>query len=314
MSPDRRDAPRVTAVLKSVRDIHGEQRPWLVVAGFVLVAVIGVADGLSDWRISFAAIYLIPVALVAWFGGRKPGLIAGGASVVVWMLAHAGAGAAALGAFALAWNAVVRLALYLVAAVTLVALRKTLKALADALEREHELARIDPLTGVRNARAFREAAEQEVARSARYKRPLTLAYLDADGFKAVNDRLGHSAGDRVLRVMAQTLAGNVRIVDTVARFGGDEFAILLPETGAEGALAVLSHLRTALAFAMEKEGVDVTFCIGAITSLAAARTVDALLQRADALMYEVKHDGKNGIRADVFDVTAAAGTAPEAPR
>jgi len=312
MSPERR-APRTTAVLHSVREIQGRPRPWLAALGYVLIVALAVVDAVTDWRFSFAALYLAPLALVAWFGGRRAALAGAGLAVAGWMVAHGEAGPTSMGLAAMAWNAFVRLAGYIVFAYILVYLRGTLQALADALEREHELARVDPLTGVRNARAFRDAAEQEVARSARYRRPLTLAYLDADGFKAVNDRLGHATGDRVLRVIAQTLQTHVRAVDTVARLGGDEFAVLFPETDDAGAQAALRKLRTALVGAMAREEVDVTFCIGAVTSLAAARNLDALLQRADALMYEVKQAGKDGIRTATLEAPAApASSAPPA--
>jgi diguanylate cyclase (GGDEF)-like protein len=240
-----------------------------------------------------------------WYGSRTLGIAAGVLSVAIWLGAHDHEELATSGMAVLAWNVAVRLLLYVVFATTLAALHRTLKALADALEREHELARTDGLTGIRNATAFREAAEAEVVRVARYERPLTLAYLDADGFKAVNDRYGHSIGDRVLRTIAQTLAANVRAVDVAARMGGDEFAVLFPETGADAALAALRKLRRALAEAMAAERVDVTFCVGVVTALRPVDSVDDLLQHADGLMYEVKRGGKNGIRTEVLESDAA---------
>jgi diguanylate cyclase (GGDEF)-like protein len=111
----------------------------------------------------------------------------------------------------------------------------------------------------------------------------------------------------VLRTIAQTLAEQVRTVDVVARLGGDEFGILLPETGPDAALAVLRKLHPALNESMVREGVSVTFCIGAVTSMRPPKSVDELLQRADALMYEVKRAGKNDVRTEVLDQDAAAG-------
>jgi diguanylate cyclase (GGDEF)-like protein len=305
MTLDRREIPRVTTMLQSVRAIEGRPRPAVVAAGFALVFGIGLVDAVTDLRLEFVAIYLIPVSLVVWYGSRTLGVAAGVLSVAMWLGAHDQQEMEQAGVAVLAWNVAVRLSMYVVFAATLAALHRTLKALADALEREHELARTDGLTGIRNARAFREAAESEVVRLARYERPLTLAYLDADGFKAVNDRFGHSAGDRVLRTIAQTLATHVRAVDVAARLGGDEFGLLFPETGPDAAFAALHKLRRALAEAMAREGVDVTFCIGVVTTLRPVESVDGLLQHADAMMYEVKRFGKNGIRAEVLKADPA---------
>jgi diguanylate cyclase (GGDEF)-like protein len=301
MAQDRHEFQRVTSVLESVREIEGGHRPAVVVLGFALVVAIGLVDAVTDARLDFVAVYLIPLSLAVWYGSRTLGVAAGVLSIAMWLGAHDQEQLAEGGLAVLGWNVGVRLLLYIVFAVTLSALHRTLKALADALEREHELARTDGLTGIRNARAFREAAEAEVVRVARYERPLTLAYLDADGFKAVNDRYGHSTGDRVLRTIAQTLSANVRAVDVAARLGGDEFAVLFPETGPDAGLAALRKLRRALADAMRAEGVDVTFCIGVVTTLRPVESVDGLLQHADALMYEVKRLGKNDIRAEVLD-------------
>lgn len=310
MTAEQRDAPRVITVLRAVHALEGRPRPLVVAAGLALVAAVGAVDASTDTRLNFAALYLLPISLLLWYGGRAVGIAAGLGIVAIWLVTHAALAATPGGVLVLVWNASLRLALYLAFALTLFALRRALRALADALEREHELARVDSLTGVRNARAFGEAAEQEVARAERYSRPLTLAYLDADGFKTVNDTFGHSAGDRVLRTIAQTLAANVRAVDVAARLGGDEFGLLFPETGSAAAAAVLRKLQGSLAEAMAREGVDVTFCIGAVTVMRPVRSVDGLLQRADALMYEAKRHGKNGIRSEVLADGAAAGAGP----
>ncbi len=301
MAQRAQEFQRVTTVLESVREIEGGRRPAVVALGFALVVGIGLVDAVTDVRLDFVAVYLIPLSLAVWYGNRTLGITAGVLSIAMWLGAHDREQMAQGGAAVLMWNVGVRLLLYVVFAVTLSALHRTLKALAGALEREHQLARTDGLTLIRNARAFREAAEAEVVRVARYERPLTLAYLDADGFKAVNDRYGHSTGDRVLRAIAQTISTNVRAVDVAARLGGDEFAVLFPETGPEAGLAALRKLKRALNDAMRAEGVDVTFCIGVVTALRPVESVDGLLQHADALMYEVKRGGKNDIRAEVLE-------------
>jgi diguanylate cyclase (GGDEF)-like protein len=308
MIEPRRDTPRVTVVLQRVESLDARSRPLVVGAACVLVLVIGYLESVPGSRLNYLALYLLPLALAVWYGGTWAGVAAALLSVAVWWIGRRlGGGGPPRSVFVEAWNAGARSALFLVFVYTLATLRRTLQSLADALKREHDLARMDGLTGIRNAHAFRESADAEVARSTRYGRPVTLAYIDADGFKGVNDRLGHSAGDRVLRIIAQTLAAKVRAVDVVARLGGDEFGVLLPETGPDAALAVLRKLHPALNKSMVREGVPVTFCIGAVTSMRPPKSVDELLQRADALMYEVKRAGKNGVRTEVLDHDTAAG-------
>jgi len=307
MTESRRDTPRVTVVLQRVESLDARSRPLVVGAACVLVLVIGYLESVPGSRLNYLALYLLPLALAVWYGGTRAGVAAALLSVAVWWIGLRLGGGPPRSAFVEVWNAGARSALFLVFVYTLATLRRTVRSLADALKREHDLARIDDLTGIRNVHAFREAADAEVARSTRYGRPVTLAYIDADGFKGVNDRLGHGAGDRVLRVIAQTMAAKVRAVDVVARLGGDEFGVLLPETGPDAALAVLRKLHPALNESMVREGVPVTFCIGAVTSIRPPKSVDELLQRADALMYEVKRAGKNGVRTEVLDQDTAAG-------
>jgi diguanylate cyclase (GGDEF)-like protein len=169
-------------------------------------------------------------------------------------------------------------------------------ALRRRLDTEGRLARTDPLTGLLNLRAFSERAALELERARRSGRPLTVAYLDVDGFKAVNDRLGHVAGDHLLAGIGAALRSGVRAVDAAARLGGDEFVVLLPETGTEAAAELLARLRTRLEAGGARSGGVVSFSIGAVTFTTPPSDVDALVRRADDLMYAVKADGRNGLR------------------
>lgn len=166
-------------------------------------------------------------------------------------------------------------------------------------EREKELARIDPLTGVANRRAFYEFAAVEKSRGDRYGRPLTVAYLDVDNLKVVNEKLGPPIGDAVLLAVAITIHSNLRDTDVVARLGGDEFAILLPETGAEAAETVVQKLRTLLLEAMKKNDWPVTFSIGVVTYNKPPESPEEMVRKADDLMYVVKASGKDAIKQEV---------------
>lgn len=250
----------------------------------VAVAILGAINVRVGWEVSFSVLYLLPIGSTAWVTGLRPALLLSAVSAAVWMLASELAGFPASHPLVPYWNAFVRLTFFAIVALLLDALRA-------ALVRERALSRTDPVTGVSNARSFLEAASAEVIRSARTGRPLALAYLDLDDFKLVNDRFGHEAGDRLLARIAHTLAGAIRRSDTVARVGGDEFALLLPETDAAGTDAVLRKALDSLRTELRGDQ-SVTFSAGAVVCPPGESAVEPLLAAADALMYRTKRSGK----------------------
>jgi diguanylate cyclase (GGDEF)-like protein len=175
------------------------------------------------------------------------------------------------------------------------ALSESESRLKTLLTKEHELARIDPLTNVPNRRAFYEALDKERVRSLRYRRPFTIAYLDLDNFKKVNDSLGHAVGDELLVQVAAGLRTNLRASDYVGRLGGDEFAVLLPETDATAAKLVLCKLRLRLLEEMKTHCWQVTFSIGAATFLDPPDSLDVIILMADETMYAIKAHGKDNV-------------------
>jgi diguanylate cyclase (GGDEF)-like protein len=175
------------------------------------------------------------------------------------------------------------------------ALSESESRLKSLLGKEQELARIDPLTNVPNRRAFYEALDRERVRSLRYHRPLTIAYVDLDNFKKVNDSLGHAVGDELLLQVAAGLSRNLRASDYVGRLGGDEFAVLLPETDAAAAKLVLGKLRLRLLEEMKAHGWQVTFSIGAATFLDPPDSLDVIIRMADETMYAIKAHGKDNV-------------------
>jgi diguanylate cyclase (GGDEF)-like protein/PAS domain S-box-containing protein len=167
--------------------------------------------------------------------------------------------------------------------------------LEASLEKERGLSRQDALTGLANRRAFLETSEIEKERSRRYHHCFNIAYIDLDGFKKVNDTLGHAVGDQVLIQVAKTLRANLRSTDAVARLGGDEFAVLLAETDAASAERVLRKLRDLLRAAMKNNGWTVDFSIGLASYLCPPESIDNIIRTADGLMYSVKAKGKGNI-------------------
>lgn len=255
----------------------------------VLIAAVGAVDLLTGRELSASVFYVLPVGVAAWYAGAAWGfgtcLLAG----ATWYVADSMGDASYSAAWIPFWNAAVRLALFVVIA----DLARRLRASLDA---QRHLAEVDELTGLANARRFQVALDAEVRRAIRYGRPITLAYVDLDGFKSVNDRWGHAAGDRVLARIGGLLRSHVRVSDVAGRLGGDEFAILLPETDGDQARDALNNLRTFLERAMREGSWPVGFSIGVVSSSGEIPTGQELLRTADGLMYEVKHAGKGTTR------------------
>ncbi len=163
-------------------------------------------------------------------------------------------------------------------------------------ERLRELAMQDELTGLYNRRHFIELAEAEVARARRTGTPLSLAMLDIDHFKAVNDAFGHPVGDLALRELARAMRETLRTSDVPARIGGEEFVVLLTDTALEGAVAVTERLRERVGRAEVKAGADrvARFTVsGGVAELALGERLDGLLARADVALYRAKEEGRN---------------------
>lgn len=176
-----------------------------------------------------------------------------------------------------------------------------LSGLKKALDEEKKLSRMDSLTGLANPRYFAELAAREIDRCRRYGHPLTLIYLDCDQFKEINDLFGHQAGDRVLSCLASAMRKNTRSTDMLARMGGDEFAILMPETGERAAPRAFRRLRGKLQEALQQGGWPITLCIGAAIFLDPPESVESMVKSADCLMFQAKKKGKNRIEYQVFD-------------
>lgn len=171
---------------------------------------------------------------------------------------------------------------------------------ARAFGHLRETAERDPLTQLRNRRAFDEAFAAERVRFDRYARPLSLLAMDLDHFKGINDRYGHEAGDEVLRNMARLINGSLRDVDIAARFGGEEFLALLPETGLTAALEAAERIRSAVADAVvdwKGQRIPLRVSIGVASAPETTAHPQELLSAADAALYEAKGRGRNRVVA-----------------
>ena len=175
-----------------------------------------------------------------------------------------------------------------------------LSALKASYKRERRFAYTDDMTGLANRRFFHELLQIEIDRAYRYAHHLTIAYIDVDDFKHVNDQFGHATGDALLQSIAAIMTSQVRNIDIVARMGGDEFALLLPETDYESAQIVLERLHARLLEPSENQPLSVTFSIGAVTFLALPNSASLAIERADQIMYNVKKSGKNRLEHELY--------------
>jgi diguanylate cyclase (GGDEF)-like protein len=169
------------------------------------------------------------------------------------------------------------------------------------LKRAEALSVTDDLTHLYNSRYLNAVLRRETKRASRSGRPLSLLFIDLDGFKTVNDTHGHLFGSAALVEAAAVIRGSARETDVVSRFGGDEFALVLPDTGGEGAFAVGERIRERMAahtfLAREGLAIRLTVSIGVATLPDVAASAEELMQAADKAMYAVKDSGKNGIQA-----------------
>jgi len=171
------------------------------------------------------------------------------------------------------------------------------------LKRAEALSVTDDLTHLYNSRYLNQVMRRETKRASRSGRPLSLLFIDLDGFKAVNDTHGHLFGSRALVEAAAVIRQSARETDVVSRFGGDEFALVLPDTGGEGAYAVGERIRERIAAHrfLLGDGLDIhlTVSIGVATLPDVAASAEELVQAADKAMYQVKDSGKNGIQTAI---------------
>ena len=170
---------------------------------------------------------------------------------------------------------------------------------ALSLQRTEAVSVTDDLTGLYNSRYLNLVLRRESKRASRSGRPLSLLFMDLDGFKGVNDTHGHLAGSKALVEAAVIIRGSARETDVAARFGGDEFSVILPDTGREGAVSVAERIRERINawefLASDGLSIHLTASIGVATLPDVAASAEELLRAADVAMYRVKDAGKNGI-------------------
>lgn len=255
----------------------------------LVVLLIGYYDYQTGTQISMMMLYAIPILITSWYCGKLEGIIVSTFAAFSWLIANMPYQPFRESASIFSWNAFTRLSIFV-----LIAYAFSLQTqLRRALECEKLRADTDSLTGLLNTRAFRQRVEEEMLRAQRYKHPLSLAYIDLDNFKWINDTQGHARGDELLQKISETILNNIRKIDIAGRIGGDEFSICLPETDDEQVCKVIDKLVKALDTMTSQSGWQVTASIGVVTCTEICETYDELLGKADKLMYTAKGKGKN---------------------
>lgn len=255
----------------------------------MLVAVLGIVDYLTGNEIAFSLFYLLPILLVTLAVNERAGFFVAILSAQVLMTAEVAVGQRYSHWIIYVWNVLIRMGSFSFFAFLVASLLES--------RREEQLAaRTDFVTGAVNARYFHEMLQMEIERIRRYPHPFTVAFIDIDDFKRINDTFGHKVGDSVLRFIAEQLRSQLRKTDVVARIGGDEFGLLLPSLRQQEAEAVLSKVHAGLVEALREQNLPLTFSVGAVTCVTPPYTADQLIHMADELMYSVKNTTKNDIR------------------
>lgn len=258
----------------------------LVVGGIVVVWVVDLYTGV---HVRIFPLYFLPLALAAKRLGLRGALLASLLASVAWVMAQYLGGREY--PYWVYWpiNFVTQGAAFVLVS-WLVARLET------RLASERLLSRTDALTGLLNSRAFHEHAARALSHTQLSNQAVTLAYLDLDRFKQVNDRFGHEAGDRLLSVIGLLLKSKLGRSGLVARVGGDEFAVLLPGFDKAAATQLLEEARCALLASPEVSAVGVSASIGGVSHQHGLITLNELIRQADAQMYEVKSAGRNAVR------------------
>lgn len=265
----------------------------------ILVVGIALVDHATGVEVRIYPLYFAPIALLAWNAPRRRIAMLGPAiATLAWLASNQIADPTRFTPGIWLVNALTQAVAFFTVGVLIAEVH-------EQLRRERALSRRDALTGLANSMAFHEHGELLIANAARAEQPVTLAYLDLDNFKAVNDGKGHIEGDRVLQAVAAVLQAQLRTGDVAARLGGDEFALLLPNSDGDGARHLLERLRRAVLTRMREGGWPVTVSIGAVAYALAPPSLQVAIQRADALMYEAKRKGKDRVHVITADAEPA---------
>ena len=265
----------------------------IVQLSFLMILILAPFQYLASNRMDLSPFFVFPVLINSWYGTRKAGLFIVFSCVLMLVTIEIHTEKTTPNTTDLFLFAAPKLVAYSLLALLVTNFR-------DLLRTQTTLSETDSLTGVHNTRSFYAKITSELSRSKRCNQAFSLAYIDIDNFKHINDSLGHSGGDEVLVEVAKCLVSSLRDTDIVARLGGDEYICLLPETNQRGARSAFTKTSFLLKQRMKQRKWPVSFSIGVVTFNRSPANADHAIHIADQLMYSVKKHSKNNIVYKAF--------------
>lgn len=260
-----------------------QSRLRIYLLAFFSVTLLGLIDYLTGWEMSFSIFYLAPIFMVAWYINFRSSLSISVFSTAVMITADVLSEAHYPHPVLAIWNEVARFGFLVIVSFLAAELKKHLMI-------ERNLARIDTLTKIPNRRSFFEELTRQIHMARRNDHPMTVAFIDIDKFKLMNDIFGHKTGDLVLTVTAETIQSQLRSSDVVARLGGDEFAVLLPHTTGQISETVMEKVKNALDEQAAHHNWPISYSMGVVTYMHPPVSHEEILGRADELMYACKNN------------------------
>lgn len=272
--------------------LDAKHRVWVWVTCITLVCVITVMNNQLLTSVSLEPLLLLPVVIASWYGNLFTGLSVSFITALAILVSYDHA------LLALPTTDAVYTALVYLSALSILSI--LIDNFSAVFKVEEAAAEHDHLTGLLNTRGLTSLLEEEIARTKRYRHPFTIAYIDIDNFKAINDSKGHCAGDAILCKLANIITTSFRESDYIGRIGGDEFVCLLPETKQPDAKVVFDKLQRNLSMAFCNEDTVITFSIGVVTFESAPPSTQTALALVDKVMYRVKKLNKNDAAFQVY--------------
>ena len=260
---------------------------YLTALCLLLTLIVGFFDHMTGTEINFFIFYAAPIWVATWYISKYQGVIFSLISMITWYSLILYSEKEYSSGFIPLWNGLIRLTFFMFIVYALTNIKEKLRL-------EELNADYDSLTGLLNGRGFRERLTILFPMLQRDEKKYTVAFIDLDNFKKVNDTMGHAEGDKVLKTVGEVMISNLRKSDLVSRLGGDEFIIFLPDTDINHSKTVMENMKQKLDMAVEENNWPIGFSIG-VCVFDSATDTESAIKTTDAVMYDIKRTGKNNI-------------------